>query len=90
MKAVYAHFPININVVDDGKKVEVRNYIGEKYIRVVNMRNGVICRPSGNKDEIIVEGNDIELVSNSGMYLHNVWLDNVSIIDFFFFFNIEK
>ena len=66
MKAVYAHFPININVVEDGKKVEVRNYLGEKYIRVVHMRDGVICRPSGNKDEIIVEGNDVESVSNSG------------------------
>lgn len=67
MKAVYAHFPININIIEEGRKVEVRNYIGEKYIRMVNMRPGVICRPSGNKDEIIVEGNDIELVSNSGM-----------------------
>jgi len=65
MKSVYAHFPININIIDGGVTVEVRNFLGEKFIRVVKMRNGVICRNSGNKDEIIVEGNDIELVSNS-------------------------
>ena len=66
MRCVYAHFPINLNIQEDGKRIEVRNYIGQKYIRVVNMRDGVIVRPSGNKDEICVEGNDIESVSNSG------------------------
>ena len=71
MRCVYAHFPINLNIMDDGKKIEVRNYIGQKYIRTVNMREGVIVRPSGNKDEICVEGNDIESVSNSGKYILN-------------------
>ncbi|XP_057313196.1 60S ribosomal protein L9-like [Hydractinia symbiolongicarpus] len=70
MRSVYAHFPINLNIIDDGKTVEVRNYLGEKYIRVVKMRDGVICKPSGNKDEIIVEGNDIELVSNSAALIN--------------------
>ena len=68
MRSVYAHFPINLNITDGGKTVEVRNYLGEKYIRVVKMREGVPCRSSGNKDEIVVEGNDIELVSNSGKF----------------------
>ena len=70
MRSVYAHFPINLNIIDDGKTVEVRNYLGEKFIRVVNMRQGVTVRQSGNKDEIIVEGNDIELVSNSGKWIY--------------------
>lgn len=70
MRSVYAHFPINMNILDDGKTIEVRNYLGEKYIRVVKMRDGVTCRPSGNKDEIIVEGNDIELVSNSAALIN--------------------
>merc|ERR1711971_1526610 len=69
MRAVYAHFPINLNIIDDGKTVEVRNYLGERFIRVVKMRDGVICK-SGNKDEIIVEGNDIELVSNSAALIN--------------------
>merc|ERR1712039_53127 len=61
MRSVYAHFPININVQEEGKHVQIRNFLGEKIIREVRMREGVICKPSGNKDEIIVEGNDIEL-----------------------------
>ena len=66
MRCVYAHFPINLNIIEDGKKIEVRNYIGQKNNRLVTLREGVIVRPSGNKDEICVEGNDIEAVSNSG------------------------
>ena len=38
MRAVYAHFPINITVTNDGTVVEIRNFLGEKYIRKVNMR----------------------------------------------------
>ena len=66
MKAVYAHFPINITVSKNGTLVEVRNFLGEKYVRRVRMRPGVTCANSSVKDEIILEGNDIELVSNSG------------------------
>ena len=66
MKAVYAHFPINIVVSESNTLVEVRNFLGEKYVRRVTMRPGVTCTNSTVKDEIILEGNDIELVSNSG------------------------
>ncbi|CAH3039096.1 unnamed protein product [Porites lobata] len=65
MKAVYAHFPINIAVSESGTLVEVRNFLGEKYVRRVRMRPGVTCANSTVKDEIVLEGNDIELVSNS-------------------------
>merc|ERR1712036_105781 len=70
MRSVYAHFPININVQEEGKHVQIRNFLGEKIIREVRMREGVTCKPSGNKDEIIVEGNDIELVSQSAALIH--------------------
>lgn len=30
LKAVYAHFPINVIVNDGGKTVEIRNFLGEK------------------------------------------------------------
>lgn len=29
MKAVYAHFPITLNVIDGGKALEIRNYVGK-------------------------------------------------------------
>lgn len=69
MKAVYAHFPINIAMSEENTVVEIRNFLGEKYTRTVNMRPGVKCSSTGVKDEIKVEGNDLELVSQSGNQL---------------------
>merc|ERR1712058_140912 len=45
MRYVYAHFPINVNL-DKNKdtglfEVEIRNFIGEKYVRRVMMQSGV-------------------------------------------------
>ena len=65
MKSVYAHFPININIINDFTQVEVHNFLGEKYVRRVNLMPGVTCKQTGNKDEIMVEGNDVEFVSRS-------------------------
>lgn len=68
MRAVYAHFPINLNMREEGTVVDIRNFLGEKYTRTVNMRAGVKCSSTGNKDEIQLEGNDLELVSQSGKW----------------------
>lgn len=68
MKAVYAHFPINLTMSEENTVVEIRNFLGEKYTRTVHMRKGVTCTPTGTKDEIMLEGNDLELVSQSGRY----------------------
>jgi large subunit ribosomal protein L9e len=67
MRLVYAHFPINIAVVRDGAELEIRNYLGEKIIRKVEMLEGVkVIRSENVKDEVVLVGNDIEKVSQSG------------------------
>lgn len=68
MRLVYAHFPINVNVNDDATQLEIRNFLGEKIIRRVTMLEGVTAAIStGTKDEIVLTGNDIEKVSQSGV-----------------------
>ncbi|KAK2170578.1 hypothetical protein LSH36_2g16020 [Paralvinella palmiformis] len=71
MRSVYAHFPINITVLESNTVVQIRNFLGEKFTRNVKMMPGVTCTPSEKqKDEFILEGNDIELVSRSAALIH--------------------
>lgn len=70
MRFVYAHFPINVAINKEGKKVEVRNFLGEKRVRHIHMLEGVtVMKSDAQKDEIILEGNDVEKVSTSGEHL---------------------
>ena len=70
IRAVYAHFPINIIIQDGGKAIEIRNFLGEKAVRNVDMLKGVtITESKAQKDELILEGNDVQNVSQSGMCL---------------------
>ncbi|KAK6636069.1 60S ribosomal protein L9 [Polyplax serrata] len=66
MRAVYAHFPINCVTTDNNRVLEIRNFLGEKYIRKVKMSKGVtVINSPKQKDELIIEGNSLENVSRS-------------------------
>jgi len=66
MKLVYAHFPINLEIMEKGIGLKIRNFLGEKRTRVVYMSHGVTCfRDENLKDEIVLQGNDLNLVSSS-------------------------
>ena len=86
MRAVYAHFPINCIIQDDGTALEIRNFLGEKVwlcrlsqrttnnlmslaqiVRNVKMLEGVtVSESKAQKDELILEGTDVQNVSQSG------------------------
>ena len=71
MKFVYAHFPINAHIPDDGSSIDIHNFLGEKIIRHVEMRPGcVIKRSAAVKDQLEIEGNDLENVSLSCALIH--------------------
>ncbi|KAG8852390.1 hypothetical protein FRB96_008736 [Tulasnella sp. 330] len=66
MRLVYAHFPINCIIQEEGRAVEIRNFLGEKIVRRVAMLPGVeIIESKAQKDELILQGNDINNVSQS-------------------------
>ena len=66
MRFVYAHFPINVAITGAKNKVEIRNFLGEKVVRIVDAAEGVtVVRSADVKDEIVVVGNDIENVSKT-------------------------
>ena len=71
MRAVYAHFPVNVNIDGKGAKVEIRNFLGEKRTRTCHMQPGVkISRDEMVKDCLVLEGNDIDCVSKSAALIH--------------------
>eukprot|EP00871_Galdieria_phlegrea_P005431 jgi/Galph1/588/GphlegSOOS_G5343.1 len=71
MRFVYAHFPINVSISDSGDSLEIRNFLGEKRTRKVNMLKGVaVSRSESVKDEIVLIGNDIEQVAQSAANIH--------------------
>lgn len=60
------HFPINASITNNNSAIEIRNFLGEKKVRKVDMLDGVtVVRSEKVKDELILDGNDIELVSQS-------------------------
>ncbi|SMN19227.1 similar to Saccharomyces cerevisiae YNL067W RPL9B Protein component of the large (60S) ribosomal subunit [Maudiozyma saulgeensis] len=75
MRYVYAHFPINVNVVEnEGKKfIEIRNYLGDKKVRLVPVREGVeIEFSTTQKDEIVLSGNSVEEVSQNAADIQQI------------------
>jgi len=73
MRAVYAHFPINCIIQEDGHAVEIRNFLGEKTVRHVKMLDGVtIAESKAQKDELLLTGNDIENVSQSAASIQGI------------------
>ncbi|KAL6944430.1 60S ribosomal protein L9B [Hanseniaspora osmophila] len=75
MRYVYAHFPINVNVIEkDGEKyVEIRNYLGDKQVRLVKVREGVSVEFSTTqKDEMVLSGNSVENVSQNAADIQQI------------------
>merc|ERR1719476_259148 len=71
MRLVYAHFPITAAIVNGGKTVEIKNFLGEKIVRTIDMLGDTkITKSEAVKDELILEGTDIDLTSRSAALIH--------------------
>ena len=65
MRAAYSHFPINVSITDKSKAIEIRNYLGEKLVRRIEMPEGVTVDITDQKDEITLRGNSVNAVSQT-------------------------
>ncbi|KAE8379429.1 ribosomal protein L6, alpha-beta domain-containing protein [Aspergillus bertholletiae] len=77
MRYVYAHFPINVNIEKNAETglydVEIRNFLGEKYVRRITAQPGVEVITSPNvKDELQLSGNSLEGVSQSAADIQQI------------------
>jgi len=63
MRAAYSHFPINMTITNNKSCVEIRNYLGEKFVRRVVMQPGVTVELTDQKDELVLRGCDVQKVS---------------------------
>jgi len=71
MRFVYAHFPINATIDSPGKVLQIRNFLGEKRVRRVEaLEDTKIIRSNDVKDQLILEGNNIEAVSRTCALIH--------------------
>ncbi|GHP04838.1 60S ribosomal protein L9 [Pycnococcus provasolii] len=73
MRFVYSHFPINLNITKE--QIELRNYLGEKRVRIIKFPAGITCvRDPGVKDQIVLEGNSLPDVGRVSALIHQACL----------------
>ncbi|KAM0685763.1 60S ribosomal protein L9, partial [Conglomerata obtusa] len=63
LKAASIHFPIAMEVHEEGRMVMVKNFLGEKNVRKFAMKGEVKARLGEEKDTLVLEGVSIEDVS---------------------------
>jgi large subunit ribosomal protein L9e len=64
MRTVHAHFPINCIIPANGSCVDVKNFLGGKQVKHIDMLPGVTVKANPElKDEIIFQGFDNAAVS---------------------------
>lgn len=64
MKLVYAHFPINTTIPKDESSVQLKNFLGGKHVKHIDMIKGVKVRSNPDvKDELVFSGFDNEAIS---------------------------
>jgi len=74
LRLVYAHFPINAAIENKGKTLAIKNFLGEKVVRNIDMLGDTICKTTSTKDEIEITGSDIDATSRSAALVHMMCL----------------
>merc|ERR550514_2519642 len=70
MRLAYSHFPINFTITNGGKTCEIRNFLGEKIVRRIDMLGDCKVAKTDTKDEIEITGTDVDLVGLSSSLIN--------------------
>ena len=71
MVLAYAHFPIIANIIEGGKALEVKNFVGIKMNKRVDCLEGVtISKKEEEKNILTIVGNDLDNVSGTCALIH--------------------
>ncbi|KAI5169684.1 large subunit ribosomal protein L9e [Pancytospora epiphaga] len=71
MRAAYRHFSINMGVIDNGKTVTVKNFLGTKDTQVFPVRGDSKAMAGDHKDIIIIQGINLEDVAQTAAHISN-------------------
>lgn len=71
LRAAYKHFSINMAIADNGKTVVVRNFLGTKSILSFPMRGESKAMIGETKDILVIQGINLEDVSQSAAHVQN-------------------
>lgn len=63
LKAASIHFPIALEVHENGKLVVVKNFLGEKNVRKYQVKGNAVAKLGEEKDTLVIEGCCLEDVS---------------------------
>ena len=63
MKTAYAHFPINLTALNNGKTLEIKNFLGGRHVKTIDMLPGCNVNILRKCLHIEISGIDIENVS---------------------------
>ncbi|EJW01975.1 hypothetical protein EDEG_00321 [Edhazardia aedis USNM 41457] len=69
LKAASVHFPIGVEIEDEGKTVVIKNFLGEQNIRKYRMTGQCFAKLGEEKNTIVLQGSSIEDVSQSAASL---------------------
>ena len=72
MQGIYAHFPMELEPGKNGTSIGITNFLGERITRKVPMAKGVTVSKTDRQYEILIQGNDLEKVSQSAANIHEI------------------
>lgn len=72
LRVAYKHFSINVSIVDNGKTVIVKNFLGTKDVLTFPVRGESKAMIGETKDIVIIQGINLDDVSQTAAHISNV------------------